>query len=312
VDVSIVIVTRNTCELTRVALRSVFESESRLTNGVIVVDNGSADDTPKMVALEFPSAKYIRAEKNLGFARANNLGARACDGDFLLLLNSDARLETNSLAIAVEWMRQHPECGVAGAQLLNPDGSRQNSIANFPTLATELLNKSMLRRMFPRRFPGKEQVFNGPIEVESVVGAFMLIRRKVWEDVGGFDERYFFFLEETDFCLEARRRGWKVFHLPQVRICHAQGQSARQQPAAARIEYWRSRYAYFRKHHSLASQRVLVAGLRARLLLGWAASVLGLGLCLGLGTKLRQRYRLQTALLKWHFVGQPAEWGLSK
>src|SRR5207249_2827164 len=101
-------------------------------------------------------------------------------GEFLLLLNSDARLKPDTLIQVIEWMRVQPLCGVAGVQLLNPDASRQNSIANFPSLATELLNKSLLRRLFPRRYPGKESRFAEPVEVESVVGAFLLVRRTAW------------------------------------------------------------------------------------------------------------------------------------
>ena len=93
---------------------------------------------------------------------------------------------------AVQWLRAHPDCAVAGAQLLNAEGSRQNSIANFPTLATELLNKSLLRRLWPKKFPGKEQIFTAPIEVETVVGAFVFARKSIWVEFGGLDERFFF------------------------------------------------------------------------------------------------------------------------
>ena len=89
-------------------------------------------------------------------------------------------------------MRRHPECGVAGVQSINPDGSRQNSIANFPSLATELLNKSLLRRLFPKRFPGKEHSFPEPLEVESVVGACMFIRSEAWKVLGGLGRSLFF------------------------------------------------------------------------------------------------------------------------
>jgi GT2 family glycosyltransferase len=174
VDVSVIIVTRNTCALTGAALRSVPAAVGSLTGEVIVVDNGSGDDTPGVLARDFPSVKLIRSETNLGFARACNLAAKEAQGAFLLLLNSDARPQPGALASAIEWMRAHADCAVAGAQLLKADGARQNSIANFPTLATELLNKSLLRRLFPRRFPGKEHPFAGPVDVETVVGAFML------------------------------------------------------------------------------------------------------------------------------------------
>jgi GT2 family glycosyltransferase len=147
-------------------------------------------------------------QRNVGFARGLNLAAREASGDFLLLLNSDARLTRDAVRLSVEWMRADPGCGVAGAQLLNPDGTKQNSIANFPSLATELLNKFLLRSLWPKRFPGKEKEYPEPMEVESVVGAFFLVRREVWEKLGGMDEEFFFFLEETDFCLRARREGF--------------------------------------------------------------------------------------------------------
>jgi GT2 family glycosyltransferase len=311
-DVSIIIVTRNTREQTAQAVESVFQSKDSLRKEVVVVDNGSTDGTPELMRAKFPDARYLRQERNLGFAAANNLGARGTKAEFLLLLNSDARLQPGALAEAVAWMRAHPECGIVGAQLLNPDDSRQNSIANFPTLATELLNKSLLRRLFPNRFPGKERRLTAPAEVESVIGAFMLVRNELWKALGGFDERYFFFFEETDFCLCARRQGWKIYHLPQVQVWHEQGKSAKQLASGARIEYWRSRYIYFRKHHSRAAQVVLAAGLGLRLFVNWLASLLVVMLSFGAKSVWRDKLRVHTALLKWHVRGCPLEMGLPR
>jgi GT2 family glycosyltransferase len=311
-DLSVVIVTRNTCTLTCAAVRSVLESQDTLRKAVIVVDNGSTDDTPVVVRREFPSASYLRSEANLGFAAANNLGVGRAQGEILLLLNSDARLKPNTVGEVVSWMRQHPECGVAGVQLLNPDGSRQNSIANLPSLATELLNKSLLRRLFPRRFPGKEHRFAEPLEVESVIGACMFIRTGVWKALGGFDERFFFFLEETDFCRQVRAHGWKVCHLPQAQAWHAQGQSAGQTPASVRIEYWRSRYAYFRKNSGRLTRGVLRIGLCLRLFADWLASGLAVVATAGRSARWRQRWNLTSALWRWHFRKCPIEMGLPR
>jgi GT2 family glycosyltransferase len=311
-DVSVIIVTRNTCALTRAAVQSVLDSHDSPPNEILVVDNGSTDDTASVLPREFPQIQFIRPEKNLGFARACNLGAKPARGEFLLLLNSDTRLTPEALARAVVWMRARPACAVAGAQLLNADGSRQNSIANFPTLATELLNKSLLRRLRPGKFPGKEHDFREPVEVETVVGAFMLVRKSVWDTLGGLDERYFFFFEETDFCLQARRRGQRVFHLPDVRVWHGQGQTARQVSVGARIEYWRSRYAYFAKNHRLPTRLVLAAGLWLRLLLDSLAA----GLCalatLGQNARWRERWRVCSALVRWHLRGCPKKAGLPR
>ncbi|MEI8041761.1 MAG: glycosyltransferase family 2 protein [Verrucomicrobiota bacterium] len=309
---SVIVVSRNTRELTCAAIRSVFESRDSPAREVVVVDNGSTDNTPAAVSREFPSVSCIRSRTNLGFARANNLGASRARGEFLLLLNSDARLKPDTLAQAMGWMRQHPDCGVAGVQLLNPDGSRQNSIANQPSLATELLNKSLLRRLFPSRFPGKEQRFTEPVEVESVIGACMFIRTSVWRTIGGLDERFFFFLEETDFCRQARARGWKVCHLPQAEAWHGQGQSARQTPVSVRIEYWRSRYAYFRKNSGPLACGMLRAGLCVRLFFDWASSGLLVLATAGRSARWRHRWNLTSALWRWHLSNCPVEMGLQR
>lgn len=311
-DVSVIIVTRNTRELTASAIHAVLAAPASLALEICVVDNGSTDDTPTGLPRTFPQIHFIRSERNLGFARACNLAAQQAHGEFLLLLNSDARLQPDALTLAVAWMRAHPDCVVVGAQLLNQDGSRQNSIANFPTLATELLNKSLLRRLFPRRFPGKGQTFAEPVQVETVVGAFFLVRRTVWDKLGGLDERYFFFLEETDFCHEARRAGFQVMHLPQVRVAHGQGQTAKQVPAGARIEYWRSRYAYFRKQHGGATCLLLRAGLLVRLLVDTLAHLLITVATLGLARRWRQKCGVYLALCGWHLRGCPAEGGLPR
>ena len=311
-DVSVIIVTRNTRGQTVEAIESVWQSHDSLSKEVFVIDNGSTDDTAKTISTQFPAVKYRPAGRNLGFAKANNLAALESSGEFLLLLNSDARLLPEALSLAVAWMRAHPECGIAGAQLLNPDGSRQNSIANFPTLATELLNKSLLRRIFPARFPGKEQEFNEPVEVESIVGAFLLTRKGLWDALGGLDERYFFFLEETDFCLRAKRSGSRVMHLPQVRVWHGQGQSAKQMPAAARIEYWRSRYVYFHQHHPPVTRWLLRLGLALRLLVDWCAAALLMLLSLGQAARWRWKFMTYSALLAWHGQGCPDGAGLPR
>ncbi|HZQ45573.1 MAG TPA: glycosyltransferase family 2 protein [Verrucomicrobiae bacterium] len=310
--VTVVIVTRNTSALVRAAVKSVLESEDNFVKEIVVVDNGSSDDTATALPTEFPSVKYLRSDTNLGFARANNLGAREARCDFLLLLNSDARLKPDSLQRAVDWMSAHPECGVAGAQLLNPDGSRQNSIANFPTLATELLNKSLLRRLFPSRYPGKEQHYGQPVEVESVIGAFMLIRFDAWQKIGGLDERYFFFLEETDFCLAVRRAGWKIFHLPQVEVWHEQGKSAKQTPAPARIEYWRSRYLYFAKNHTPSTCKMLRTGLRLKLMANGISNFLLMLLTFGRHQRSRSAWAMSSTVRRWHKQGCPLEWGLPR
>ena len=307
-DISVIIVTRNTCALTCAAIESADRSTDTLRKEIFVVDNGSSDDTPVVIPQRFPTVHYTHVKGNLGFARANNRAAKEATGRYLLLLNSDAAVQPEALATTIPWLDAHPNCGVAGAQLLNPDGTRQNSIANWPTLTTELFNKSLLRQLWPKQYPGKEQVFTEPVAVESVVGAFMLIRREAWEAIGGLDERYFFFLEETDFCLQACQRGWKVMHLPQVYVWHGQGQTAKQVSVAARIEYWRSRYQYFAKNHGQITRIVLTAGLTMRLIANWLVS----GLLQGASERWRNKQQVNAALVCWHLRGRPECMGLPR
>jgi GT2 family glycosyltransferase len=311
-DVSIIILTRNTCTLTRAAVQSVLDSRDSLAKEIFVVDNGSTDETAATLPREFPQIKFIRSEKNLGFARACNLAAKSARGEFLLLLNSDARPPPDALEKCAVWMRANPDCAVAGAQLLNPDGSRQNSIANFPTLATELLNKSLLRRLWPEKFPGKERIFTAPVDVETIVGAFVFVRKKIWDALGGLDERFFFFFEETDFCLRARQKNFRVVHLPEVRVTHGQGQTAKQISVAARIEYWRSRYIYFAKNHCAVTRLVLTVGLMVRLLFDWLAAGLFTLATLGRNARWRSRFKVCSSLAGWHLLCCPVGMGLPR
>jgi GT2 family glycosyltransferase len=311
-DVSVIVVTRNTRDLTLAAVRSALEQRDGLAVEVTIVDNGSTDGTGGALLKSFPDVGCLRSEKNLGFSKAVNQAAQDCSGEFLLLLNSDAVLRSGALVTAVEWMRSDPRCGVVGAQLLNADGSRQNSIANFPTLATELLNKSLLRRMLPHRYPGKERIFASPVEVETVIGAFMMIRRELWDLLGGLDERFFFFVEETDFCFQARRAGWSTMHLPQVLVTHGSGQSAKQVLPAARVEYWRSRYAYFAKNHGLLTRLVLRVGLGCRLLVDWVAALFAVVFTLGRSERWRNRFEVCSVLMWWHLRGCLADTGLPR
>jgi GT2 family glycosyltransferase len=311
-DVSVIIVTRNTCALTRAAVQSVLDSRDSLAKEIIVVDNGSNDGTATALSREFPQVRFILSENNLGFARACNRAAKIARGEFLLLLNSDARPAPDALEKATAWMRANPDCAVAGAQLLNADGSRQNSIANFPTLATELLNKSLLRLLWPEKFPGKEHIFRAPVDVQTIVGAFVFARKKIWDELGGLDERFFFFFEETDFCLQARRKKFRVVHLPEIRVRHDQGQTAKQISTGARIEYWRSRYAYFEKNSGGFTRAVLAAGLSLRLGAGLLASWLMVLLTAGQSARWRGKSAVNLALVAWHLGGCRSEAGLPR
>jgi GT2 family glycosyltransferase len=265
IDLSIVIVSWNTKEYLLPCLTSIFEKGQRMGSEVILVDNGSYDGSGSEVKKIFPSVHLIQNQKNLGFSKAVNQGVQKASGKYVLLLNPDTTVKDGAIERLVLFMDAHSDVGVAGVQLLNSDGSKQSSIANFPSLATELFNKSLLRWFFPKRFPGKGRNYSEPVEVDSVIGACMVVRREAIEQVGLLDEDYFLFLEETDWCYRIKRASWKVYHVPQAEVYHFQGKSAEAERKRAKVEYYRSRYLFFKKNRGRLQWLILLSGLSIRL-----------------------------------------------
>ncbi|MBM4325695.1 MAG: glycosyltransferase family 2 protein [Deltaproteobacteria bacterium] len=309
---TVIVVNWNTADLLSQCLEHVFASKVDRIPEVIVVDNGSTDDSVKRVKSQFPGVRVIETGKNLGFAAANNRGMAEAKGKYLLLVNTDAMLAPDCVQRLVECMDLNPSAGMVGPQLLNIDGTRQTSYEAVPTLATEILNRSLLKRIFPKRYPSKRRIFEGPEPVEALIGAVMMIRREAAEQLGGFSEDYFFFLEETDLAVRMRRAGWKVIHIPSARAVHLQGASANEHGAASRIEFYRSRYIFFKKHYGPVSAGILKCALIANLTMNVALLGLLNALTLGQSQRSVSRFRRQFALWKWHLLGQPAGNGLPR
>ncbi len=310
VNLSIIIVNFNTGAYLLRCLESVFRVGKDDIWEIWVVDNGSTDGSAAEVRERFSKVRFIGNNRNLGFAKANNQALGAATGKYLLLLNPDTTVQEEAIENLVGFMDSHPEAGVAGGQLLNRDGTRQNSIANFPSLATELLNKSLLRKFFPKKFPGKERTYREAVEVDSVIGACMMVRREAMEQTGLLDEGYFLFLEETDWCYRMRRSGWKVYYVPQAEIIHFQGGSAKKEKKRAKLEYYRSRYRFFKKNRGRIQWFLLLTGLMIKL--GFELVFTGL-FCiltpLAFG-KWRRRLSTLAYLMGWHLRGCPEGMGL--
>ncbi len=296
-DLSIIVVAWNVRDLVLDCLASIEDARLRCSHEVIVVDNGSADGTVEAVRRGFPRTHVIALPANVGFAAGNNQGMLEATGRHFVLLNSDTIVLPGGLERCVEYLDAHPEVGVVGPQLLNPDRSKQNCIHNSPTLLSELVGQSLLRRLWPSRWPSKLVDYREPLEVEAVLGACLFVRADVVREVGPIDEAYFFFLEETDWCERIRARGWKVVHLPDAEVIHLYGEATKKKvPLRTRIEYYRSRYVFFRKNRSRAAYLALRALVRAKLAAG-----------LALGGRRAQEYR---AIWAWHRAGEPATAGL--
>ena len=303
-DLSIIVVNWNTRELLRRCLASVEATVRGLSWEAIVVDNASGDGSAAMLRAEFPAVRLIENAENRGFGAANNQALRLMAGRYALLLNSDAVLTEGAVRALFDFMEAEPAAAMAGGQLFNADGSRQNSIAAFPNLLTLLANMSLLEYLFPKRFPSKRHTYPGPIEVDSGIGACLLVRKAAIDAVGMFDERYFFFFEETDWARQMRAAGWTVWHVPAARIHHLQGQSIGGS-LGSRIAFYRSRYQYFRKWESPAMSRLIRIVIVLRLGVNGLLTGLGVLATLGLQGGLRARAALYGRLLLWHLQGCP-------
>jgi|MudIll2142460700_1097286.scaffolds.fasta_scaffold106072_2 hypothetical protein len=249
-DLSLIVVSWNTRELTRQCLKSIFSLPASLDREVFVVDNASTDGSSQMVRENFPEVNLLDNAQNAGFAAANNQAIGLSTGRYVLLLNSDTVVKPGALDRLVEFMDAHSQAGAAGARLLNPDGSLQYSCSPAPTLEHEV------RRMF--HLPGvrpdgyyemKNWDSQTPIRVDVLLGACLLLRRHALEQVGLMDEGYFMYSEEVDLCHRIQVAGWQLYWVPQATVVHYGGQSTQQASEEMFLHLYESKLRYFRKHH---------------------------------------------------------------
>jgi GT2 family glycosyltransferase len=267
-DLGIVIVNYNVRDLLRECLQSVFESRGGIQLQVCVVDNGSHDGSGDMVEEEFPHVRLVRAE-NLGYAHGNNLGLkefgfgspaevqgeRLATPRYALLLNPDTLLPPSALADMLAFMDKHPQAGVVGPRLVREDGTLDKACRrSFPTPEVAAYQLSGLGRLFPRseRFGRYNLSYLPPdlvTEVDSVVGAFMLLRGKALVEVGLLDERYFMYAEDLDLCYRIKELGWQVWYNADVTVLHYKGRSSRQNSAAANAHFYKTMRLFHDKHY---------------------------------------------------------------
>ena len=223
--VDVVVVTYRCAQLVRECLDSLSRVKTP-TLQVCVVDNASGDGTAETVAVEFPSAKLVRNERNRGFAVATNQGIRAGSAPLVLVLNPDARVEESTLYSLLEVLEEHPRIGAIGPRLIRPDGSLDHAARRaFPTVRGALAYFTRFDRVVrgAAQYTAPE-VEQGP--VDAINGAFMLIRREALDEIGLFDEGYWMYMEDLDLCYRLKQAGWQVWYEPRASAWHLKGGSA--------------------------------------------------------------------------------------
>lgn len=257
-ELSVIIVNWNSKDFLRRCLASLDAHVRDVSLEVIVVDSGSFDGCGEVLAREFPSVKFIQSEKNIGFARANNLGARSANGQFLWFLNPDTELTKNSIRIILDKLTALPQAGAVGCKLLNSDGSLQAScVQAFPTVFNQLINSEYLRRHFPQwRIWGNTILHANPPRTEKIEvlsGACIMVKREVFEAVGGFTEQYFMYGEDADFCFKIAHAGYGVYYTPGTSVIHHGGGCSRQAKSNfSNVMIRESVYRFLKLNHGLA------------------------------------------------------------
>lgn len=254
-DLSVITVNWKVKDLVFRSLQSLYEHTSRISFEVFFVDNDSRDGSVELIREKLPQAQIIANQKNLGFAKACNQGITQSTGDFVLLLNPDTEFFDNALGKLVTWMRAHPDVGIAGGKLLNPDRTLQQSVRRFPTFISQALILLKLHHVFPnlkslRRYFAKDFDYTKEQAVDQVMGSFFCIHRELVKQIGPLDERYFIWFEEVDYCKMAKDAGWKVVYTPELSIIHHGGESFAQVFALKKQRMFNdSLRKYMRKHH---------------------------------------------------------------
>jgi GT2 family glycosyltransferase len=269
-------------------------------NKIIVVDNGSSDNSIKELLLRHPEVPVIEIGCNAGFAVAVNRGLDLVTTKYALLFNNDALLDVKALGEFERVFEDKPKSIILGAKLLNPDGTLQNSIAEFPHILQEVVKLNKYRGIN----------FDKVTKVESVIGACLAIRMNALKTVGKLDEDFFFFLEETEFCLRATNMGYDVYYVPTAIATHAQGGTANKFKSLARIEFQRSKLIYYRKTKGIIIWPMVSLILITKSLVNFSSNLILFLLTAGLNNKFKMKTVGYFKILLWHILFRPSSWGL--
>jgi GT2 family glycosyltransferase len=254
-DLSVIIVNYKTRDLLLECLGALTPGLSGLQSEIVVVDNDSRDGTLEALAARFPAVRLIANRENVGYGRAANQGIRATSGEFTLVMNPDCVPHAGAARALLDYLRAHPRAAMAGPRLLRTDGVTEYSARAFPDHSTFLFNRySLLTRLFPhnrfsRRYLLSDWDRLSVREVDWLCGAFLMVRRAAIDQVGAFDEAFFLFNEDVDWCRRMKQAGWANAFVPDAEVVHYIGVCHGRVPSRLILERHRGMIHYFHKHH---------------------------------------------------------------
>ncbi|RJQ33231.1 glycosyltransferase family 2 protein [Candidatus Parcubacteria bacterium] len=253
-DISIIIVNWKVRALLEKCLDSILANKDGLNLEIYVVDNDSKDGTSEMIMMEYPEVKVIAMSRNLGFAKANNLAIKQAKGKYIFLLNPDTQIKAGFFAKIFSYMETNPDVGIVGPKILNEDGSVQFSVRRSPDMFSQILIMLKLKNIlvdnkFLKNYLWADFDYNKEQEVAQIMGAAMVIRREVFEQIGFFDEGFFVWFEEVDFCHRAKKHKIKIKYFPGAELYHVGGKSFGQKSVIRKqFIFDKSLLYYFLKH----------------------------------------------------------------
>jgi GT2 family glycosyltransferase len=252
-NISIIIVSYNTKALLKQCLISVFEKTQGVNFEVIVVDNASQDGSQQMVQKGFPNVTLIESPANIGFGRANNLGAKYAQGKYLFFLNPDTILLNNAVKILAEFLDNNPKVGICGGNLFDENRNPTLSYKMFlPSILWELNELSL--DLLAKLLYGENRFFNHTCQVKEVggyiTGADIMISRSLFDQLSGFDPDFFVYFEETELSFRVKKAGYKIYSVPQAEIIHLEGQTFSENWNRKARLFSESRKIYYKKNHT--------------------------------------------------------------
>lgn len=252
--IDIIIVNYNSTDYALKSIESIYESLNGLSANIIVADNASTD-SPERLKKEFPKIKLMLNGKNLGFSKAVNKAFKISLANFVLLINPDTIIQNNFFKNLLEFIEKKKTTGIVGPMVYDEDGKIQGSARRFPTILTSIFGrKSPLTRIFPNNPITKREFIcfscskKEHLEVDWVSGACMAINRSAFESVGGFDEKFFLYWEDTDLCKRIGDQGWNIIYYPEIHVVHSVGKSSSQKPFFSTYHFHKSCFYLLKKH----------------------------------------------------------------
>jgi len=253
-DVSVIIVNYNVKYFLEQALYSVQKASADRQIEIIVVDNNSHDDSVSWIRRIFPDVTIIANTDNVGFARANNQAMKIATGRYFLILNPDTILQEDTIDVLARFLDSHPEVGAVGPKIIFPNGVFDYTCRRgFPTPWVSFSKLSGLSKLFPKSplFSRYNMTYidpDVPIEVDALMGACMMMRRETYQAVGGFDEDYFMYGEDIDWCFRIKKTGWHVHYYPKTQIIHYKGESTKRAGTKRNKHFYGAMHLFVRKH----------------------------------------------------------------